>query len=146
MIKPAVYAAAIALGTGLLAASYTSRYLNAKRIYAAEITALERDYAQGNAAAQTAYAEALAEAQTEKAKWFDHAQRQGIQLAQTARALDSAREQIKKDINHAIEQDRAADGNTAALSNPANHRTDVLCFGDHGLRLYRRAFGYSETD
>ena len=135
MIKPYVYTAAVVLGAGLLAGVYTAGYLKAKSVYTAEIAALERDYAQGNAAAQAAYAEALQQAQTEKQKWFDFAQRQGVQLAQTARELDDTREQIKKDINHAIEQDKSA-----------SDRDDAECFGTHGLRLYNRALYGDKTD
>ncbi|WP_051940441.1 hypothetical protein [Stenoxybacter acetivorans] len=136
MIKPSGnFVITIAVYLCVLAAGCVLGYTLSKQHYTTQIAELERDYAQGNVALQAAYAEALQQAQTEKQKWFNFAQKQGVQLAQTAQELDDTREQVKKDITHAIEQDQLA-----------NHRDDGECFGDHGLRLYNRALYGSETD
>ena len=118
------------VGTGL-AVSHHQGYKSAFAQQQAVIDKMEKDKAQALLLSAQNYARELEQARAEAKQSEAKAHAVGVKLAQKQAEVSRLKTENKKEISHALTQDRQKAGGGC-----------IDGFGHHGLQLYNRALGY----
>lgn len=116
-----------------LAASYQQGYKTAYQKQQAVIDKMEREKDQALRLSAQNYARELEQAREEAKQSEAKAHAVGVKLAQKQAEVSHLKTENKKEISHALTQDRQKAGGGC-----------IDGFGHHGLRLYNRALGYGD--
>lgn len=118
------------VGTGL-AVSHHQGYKSAFAKQQAVIDKMEKDKAEALRLSTQAYARELEQAREAAKQSEAKAHAVGVALAQKQAEVSRLKTENKKEISHALTQDRQKAGGGC-----------IDGFGHHGLQLYNRALGY----
>ncbi len=83
--------------------------------------------------AEKQYQQKLAQVNSEKQQWFELANKQSLELANSNIKLNALKEQLRKDISNAVQKDK-------------DYSNDCHLLGTNSLHIYNRALGYSDSD
>lgn len=115
----------------ILVASYKQGYKTAYQAQQAVIDKMEKDKSEALRLSAQNYARELEQAREEAKQSEAKAHAVGVKLAQKQAEVSRLKTENKKEISHALTQDRRKAGGGC-----------IDGFGHHGLRLYNRALGY----
>lgn len=113
------------------AASYQQGYKTAYQKQQAVIDKMEKDKAEALRLSAQNYARELEQARADAKQSEAKAHAVGVALAQKQAEVSRLKTENKKEISHALTQDRQKAGGGC-----------IDGFGHHGLQLYNRALGY----
>lgn len=115
----------------ILVASYKQGYKTAYQAQQAVIDKMEKDKSEALRLSAQNYARELEQARAAAKESEAKAHAVGVALAQKQAEVSRLKTENKKEISHALTQDRQKAGGGC-----------IDGFGHHGLRLYNRALGY----
>ena len=130
-IKYLPYLASVLLAGAALWLAYRSGFQTAYNEQQIIIEQAEKNKTAALLASEKAYSAELERVRRLNGEQAEKTQQAGIKLAAATAEISRLKQQHKKGITHAIEQDKHAAGNAC-----------IYGLGAHGLRQYRQALGY----